>query len=159
MTSPGGEDPSATPGGSPLPLPVDPSSDPQLIPPTLPPGTPGPRPTTTAPARHLSTAGQVVSGDWPAQAADQIVNLVDNVRDKTTGPIQTAARALIYGILAGILGVVVVVLLIIWFIRLLDILVDKYLPWGDIWLPYAILGVILLAAGTFFFRRRRLVPS
>ncbi len=123
----------------------------------MPPGVLPPRPRGASVAGHpIHTAERVVSGDWPAQAADQIVTLVDNVKDKTTGPIQTAARGLVYGVLAAILGVVVLVLLIIWFIRLLDILVDRFIPWGDIWLPYAILGVIFMVVGTIIFRRRRL---
>jgi hypothetical protein len=107
----------------------------------------------------MSTAGQVISGDWPAEAADRIVDLVDNVRDKTTGPIQTIARAVVYGLLAAILALIVSVLLIIGFIRVLDIVVDHFLPWGHIWLPYAVLGAIFAVAGAIVFRRRRLAPS
>ena len=33
-----------------------------------------------------------VGGDWPAQAADTIVKVVGQVRDKTTGPAIKAAR-------------------------------------------------------------------
>ncbi len=105
-----------------------------------------------------TAASQVVAGDWPAQAADRIVDLVDTVRDKTTGPIQTAARAAVYGLVAAILGVVVFVLLIIFAIRVLDIVVDEFIPWGGIWLPYLILGVLFIGAGSFFFRRRRRAP-
>ena len=97
-----------------------------------------------------------MSGDWPAQAADRIVDLVDTVRDKTTGPIQTAARGAVYGVVAAILAVIVFVLLIIFAIRGLDILiVNEFIPWGGIWLPYLILGVVFIGAGSFFFRRRR----
>ncbi len=103
----------------------------------------------------MANASQVVAGDWPAVAADRIVDVVDTVRDKTTGPAQTAARAAVYGLLAAILAVVVVVLLIIFAIRGLDVLVDKFVPWGGIWLPYCILGVILIVVGSFVFRRRR----
>ena len=58
------------------------------------------------------------------------------------------ARGAVYGLVAVILGVVVVVLLIIFSIRLLDVLVDEFIPWGGIWLPYLILGVIFLVAGS-----------
>ena len=87
------------------------------------------------------------------------MDLVDNVRDKTTGPVQTVARGAVYGLVAAILGVVVVVLLIIFFIRLLVVLVDEFIPWGGIWLPYLILGVIFLIAGILLFRRRRQAPA
>jgi hypothetical protein len=107
------------------------------------------------PQRPGSGTAQIIAGDWPAQAADRIVDLVDTVRDKTTGPVQKAARAAVYGLIGVILGIVVVVLIIILLIRLLDILVDKFVPWGGIWLPYLIVGAILIAVGSFFFRRRR----
>ncbi len=81
------------------------------------------------------------------------------MRDKTTGPIQTAARGAVYGLVAAILGVVVFVLLIIFAIRGLDILVNEFIPWGGIWLPYLILGVVFIGAGSFFFRRRRHAPA
>ena len=42
--------------------------------------------------------------DWPAKATDQIVSLVDQIRDKTTGPAIRAARAMVFGFLAAMLG-------------------------------------------------------
>lgn len=174
MTSPADGDPAATGGpGPPDAVPGSPETG-AGSPPA--PGSLGPSPTTTptvtrsgpsAVSRGLSTglgpaggaAGQIVSGDWPAQAADRIVDLVDTVRDKTTGPIQTAARGTVYGLVAVILAVVVFVLLIIFAIRGLDILVNEFIPWGGIWLPYLILGVVFIVAGSFFFRRRRQTPT
>ncbi len=54
-----------------------------------------------------------------------------------------------------LVGIVVLVLLIIGAIRVLDILVDHFIPWGDIWLPYLILGIVFMVAGAIVFRRRR----
>ena len=108
----------------------------------------GPRP--TAAGHALPT--DVLSGNWPGQAADLVVDTVDKVRDKTTGPIQTAARGLVYGIVALVLGTMVAVLLIVGAVRLLD----AVQPWGNVWLPYLELGVVFLGVGIFLFRRRRL---
>ena len=94
----------------------------------------------------------MLNGNWPAQAADTIVGAVDRVREKTTGPIQTAARGLVYGIVALVLGTMVAVLLIVGSIRLLDAIQ----PWGNVWLPYLQLGLIFLVVGSLVFRRRRL---
>ena len=44
------------------------------------------------------------TSDWPAQATDTIVNLVDQVRAKTTGPAITVARGLVFGLIVGVLG-------------------------------------------------------
>jgi hypothetical protein len=153
MTSPADGDPARTAG------PDEPG------PPDLTSGAAAPTPTTTGATgaglpkplatRPSLSAADIVTGDWPAQAADRIVDVVDTVRDKTTGPVQTAARGAVYGLMAAILAVVVFVLVIIFAIRGLDILVDEFIPWGGIWLPYLILGVVFLLAGTVLFRRRR----
>jgi hypothetical protein len=82
-----------------------------------------------------------------------VVGAVDTVRDKTTGPAQTAARGLVYGILVAVLGTMVAILVIIGLVRLLD----AVQPWGNIWLPYLELGIVFLAAGFVVFRRRRLI--
>jgi hypothetical protein len=155
MTSPAEGDPAVAPGS-----PGASGSPPVGAPP---PGAAGSRPQGSSPTpathHHPSAAAQITSGEWPAQAADRIVDLVDTVRDKTTGPLQKAARAAVYGLVAVILGVVVVVLVIILAIRVLDVLVDEFVPWGGIWLPYLILGAIFIVAGSFLFRRRRHAPA
>jgi hypothetical protein len=134
MTSPAGGDPLST--SSPPDHPLPPSS----------------RPTGRA---SLPSAASFTSGTWPADTADRIVDLVDTVRDKTTGPAQTGARSVVYGLLAALVGIVVLVLVIIGAVRGLDILVDRFISWGHIWLPYLILGVVFMVAGALVFRRRR----
>ena len=167
MTSPADGDPAAASGSVPPaatgPASAATGSGPAPGPQNAPRGAAGgataaPRPNPTS-GHPVAAAGQLVAGDWPAQAADRIVDLVDTVRDKTTGPVQTAARGAVYGLVAFILGVVVVVLLIIFAIRGLDILVDEFIPWGGIWLPYLILGVLFIGAGSVMFRRRRQTPA
>jgi hypothetical protein len=145
MTTPGSGPPSGDPSE---PRPAGPATGPDV----------GPTGEASARAagRSKSTTHdsptEVLTGNWPAQAADTIVGVVDKVRDKTTGPIQTAARGLVYGIVAAVLGTMVAVLLIIGAIRLLD----AVQPWGNVWLPYLELGLIFLVAGSLIFRRRRL---
>jgi hypothetical protein len=115
------------------------------------PGGRDPLPPTTGLERAMG-----LTSDWPAQAADRIVAAVDTVRDKTTGPAQKAARAVVYGVVALSLGIVLFVLVIIGMVRLLDVIVDHFFPWGHAWLPYMIMGAIFLSAGWVVFRRRRL---
>jgi hypothetical protein len=71
------------------------------------------------------------------------------VRDRTAAPISTVARGLVYGVFAGVLGIVVGVLAIIALVRLLD----EALPSG-VWLPYLILGLVFVLAGALVFRKR-----
>ena len=97
----------------------------------------------------------MLGGDWPVQAADAIVNGVDTLRDKTTGPAQKAARALVYGLLAAVLGTMVAILLIIGLVRLVDSIVGLFMDPPRIWVTYLIVGVIFTIAGYLVFRRRR----
>jgi hypothetical protein len=99
--------------------------------------------------------GHILSGDWPVQAADTIVKGVDTLRDKTTGPAQKAARALVYGLLAAVLGMMVAILLLIGLIRLIDSIVGIFMDEPRIWVTYLILGVAFTAIGAVVFRRRR----
>lgn len=91
--------------------------------------------------------------DWPAQATTAIVNLVDQVRDKTTGPVLTVARGLVFGLLAAVLGVAVFVLALIFAIRLLTELT------GRVWLSYLIIGAVFTIAGALVFSRRNSIPA
>ena len=79
---------------------------------------------------------------WPSQATDAIVSAVGKVRDRTTGPAITAARAVVYGLFAAFLGVVAAVLAIVLVIRL----ANNYLP-GAIWSVYLGLGAMFAIGG------------
>jgi apolipoprotein N-acyltransferase len=94
--------------------------------------------------------------DWAAQAADSVVNLVDSVRDRTTGPALTTVRGVVYGTFAGIIGIAALVVFIIGAVRVLDV----YLPsavFGDehVWVVYLILGLAFSVAGGVSWRRRK----
>jgi len=108
-----------------------------------------------APAHNAASVGNILSGDWPVQAADAIVKGVDTLRDKTTGPVQKAARALVYGLLAAVLGTMVTILLLIGLIRLIDSIVGIFMDEPRIWVTYLILGAAFTVIGTVVFRRRR----
>jgi hypothetical protein len=102
------------------------------------------------------SASEVRTDDWPAQATEAIVNVVGTAHDKITGPIQTAARVIVYGLLAAMLATIAVVLLIILGVRVLD----AYLPdaaFGEahVWAAYLILGVLISGAGLYCVRRGR----
>ncbi len=106
-------------------------------------------PPSSAPRSSIPSGASLTGGDWPAQAADAIVNTVEKVRDRTTTPIMKIARGLVFGVFAGTIIITVVVLAIIGVVRLLD----EALPSG-VWLPYLLLGVIFTVIGALIFRRR-----
>lgn len=107
---------------------------------------------TRRPFERLESAEE----DWPAQFADTIVNVVGSVRDKTTGPALTIARAVVYGTFAGLVGCVALVVLVIAGVRF----VDSYLPdaiFGEThtWAAHLIIGLVLTLAGLVLWLRRR----
>ena len=78
--------------------------------------------------------------DWTAQVAGTIESVVTGVRDKTTAPLVTVARGLVYGMVAGVFGIAIMILMTITAVRLLDIIMP-------IWLTYLVLGGIFLLGG------------
>jgi hypothetical protein len=87
--------------------------------------------------------------DWTVQAADRIEGLVTAIHDKTTVPLTTAARAVVYGILAAFAGGTALVLTAIIAVRLLDLL-----P-GGVWVAHLITGMVFSLIGVLLWRQRR----
>jgi hypothetical protein len=97
--------------------------------------------------------------DWPAQATDTIVKVVGQVRDKTTGPIITVARGVVYGTLAAILGTIAAVLFFIFLIRGLTVLVEELWEPGKVWAVYLGLGVLLTLIGWIVMKKASAAPA
>ena len=117
-----------------------------MTPPVPPPG-PGPSPVTSPPAVARPQA------DWAAEVADRIDEVVAKVRANTSDRLVGVARMVVYGLLAAVMGITAVILLVIFAIRLLDVIIP-----GEVWIPYAILGAIFLAAGLLLWSKRTARP-
>lgn len=91
---------------------------------------------------------------WPDQATDLIVQGVGTVRDKTVGPAMTAARGVVYGLFAAMVGVMSLVLFCIFFVRL----VVNYLPGHRVWAAEMLLGVLFCIGALPLWARARKVP-
>lgn len=102
---------------------------------------------TPAPHRTPSPGGMIPS-EWPAQAADTIVDTIAKVRDRTTKPAIVAARGLVYGLMAGVVGIIAFVLLLILIVRLWA----NYVP-GHVWVIYAIFFAVFSGLGLWMLRR------
>ncbi len=89
------------------------------------------------------------SEDWSEQAADTVVKVVDAVREKTTGPLLTIARAIVYGLIGVFAVMVALVVLTIALVRL----VDAYLP-GEVWSAHLLIGALFTLAGLVVWRKR-----
>ena len=99
------------------------------------------------------SASDVRTDDWPTQATEAIVKVVGTAHDKITGPIRTAARVIVYGLLAAILGVTAFVLLVIMALRL----VNNYLPesvFGEshMWAAHLLVGTLFTSFGLLLLR-------
>jgi len=99
--------------------------------------------------------GSAVGRDWPDEVADRIESVVGTVRARTTVPVTKAARGVVFGLVAGVLGTAAFLLFIIAIVRLLDV----YLPWHPlarrVWTVDAGAAAIFLGAGAFAWRKRR----
>lgn len=99
----------------------------------------------------VRAADQPAAGDdWTKSVADAVETVVSTLRNRTTVPLTTVARALVFGLVAAVLGGTALVLLVAALVRFLD----SYVP-GDVWIPYAVLGAIFVVAGVFIWRRRQ----
>src|ERR1700722_12497979 len=91
--------------------------------------------------------------DWTNEVADRIESVVTTVRDKTTVPVQKVASAVVYGLVAGLLGALALILLLVGGFRLLF----AYLPFHPegrrVWTTYMTLGAIFTVVGGFFWRK------
>ncbi len=87
--------------------------------------------------------------DWAADTADRIDQLVEAVRSRTADKLVVVARAVVYGLLAAVMGAMALILLLIAAIRFLD----SYIPRG-VWIPYLALGAILVVVGLFLWSKR-----
>ena len=108
------------------------------------------------PAPRSGASGGVIPAEWPAQAADTIVETIDKVRDKTTRPVLTAARAVVYGLLGVIVGTASAILAFILVVRLYE----NYVP-GPIWPLYAGIALAFFGLGFVLLKRANgpAVPS
>ena len=106
----------------------------------------------------LSSDGRAADGttdrDWPAQIADTAVRIIEQIRDKTTRRAITAARAIVFGLVALSIGTVAAFLLLIGTIRVVNV----YLP-GKVWTTYLLLGGIFTLVGAFLFSKRKPVTG
>lgn len=87
--------------------------------------------------------------DWTADLLDRLDHLIDVVRTNTTDRLVKVARAVVFGVIAVILGTMAAIVAVIGAIRLLDVLLPS-----SVWLPYVVLGAIFLGLGLFLWSKR-----
>lgn len=93
---------------------------------------------------------QQQTGDWAAQLVDQLEGFVQTITSKTTQPLRSIARALVYGVFVSGLAIAMLLLFTIGAVRGLTNLVG-----GRAWLAHTILGGIFVVVGMLLWRKRR----
>lgn len=94
--------------------------------------------------------------NWAADLADTVERVVGNVRAKTTQPLVKVTRAVVFGLLALILGVAAIGLAIVMATRGLQ----EFLDWikvrrsAAVYLSYLGVGGIFSLAGLFVLGKR-----
>lgn len=102
-----------------------------------------------------SASPEPTGSDWAGDMAGRIDSVVGAVRDKTTVPATTAARAVVYGLIVGVLGAAFGILAVIGVIRLLDVYLPFHPVGRRVWVVDAGASAIFLVGGAFLWRRRR----
>ena len=88
-----------------------------------------------------------------ARALDTIDTVVATVNDRAVRPAVVAARSIVFGIVIAVIGLTVVIMFCIGFIRLTTIAGHR------IWASYIVLGLIFSAVGAVLYTRRGLPPD
>lgn len=109
-------------------------------------------------AGHSKTGRNGASGPDADPAVDDSIDAavvrftdaVEAVRSRTSGPLVTAVRALVYGVAIATAAVAVVVLLAVAAVRALDIVVP-----GDVWAAHLITSAAFGVAGAWAWSKRR----
>lgn len=120
---------------------------------------PGEKPVTNSLKGHASVSERSASTpspsdetDWADQVTNLVVDVVDKVRDRTTGPILEYSRALVHLIVSLIVTLPVILLLMVGVVRLLAWAV------GEVWIAYGIIGVVFVAVGALLWSKRSHLP-
>jgi hypothetical protein len=93
--------------------------------------------------------------DWPKQAADAVDNVVMQVRDKGTAKVVFAARALVFGLLAAIGGLVALVLFLVGSTRAVQVIAAEVTDSRRAaYISYLVMGTIFVLIGLILMRKR-----
>jgi hypothetical protein len=92
--------------------------------------------------------------DWTTEAADRIESVVTAVRDKTTVPVQKAARIVVYGLVGLVIGVLALILLVVAVFRL-HVYIPVHHEGRKVWIADVGVGAIFVLLGGLLWSRRK----
>ena len=92
---------------------------------------------------------------WAKKTVDAIDRWVDFISDKTTRPIANLVRLVVFGVIAVVATITIIVLALIGISRALNELLDIWLTRQDaVWISYFILSFVFVVIGAWLMRRR-----
>lgn len=92
---------------------------------------------------------------WAKKTVAVIDRWVDFVSDKTTRPIANLVRLVVFGLIALVAAITIIVLALVGISRGLNELLDVWLTRDDaVWVSYFILSSIFVAIGIWLMRKR-----
>ena len=92
---------------------------------------------------------------WAKKTVDAIDRWVDFISDKTTRPIANLVRLVVFGVIAMVATITIIVLALIGISRALNELLDIWLTRQDaVWISYFILSFVFVVIGAWLMRRR-----
>lgn len=92
---------------------------------------------------------------WAKKTVEAIDRWVDFISDKTTRPIANLVRLVVFGVIAVVATITIIVLALIGISRALNELLDIWLTRQDaVWISYFILSFVFMAIGAWLMRRR-----
>jgi hypothetical protein len=94
--------------------------------------------------------------DWATDTAELIDRTVGNVRDRIVEPAESVGRTIVFGTLAGLVGIAIVVIAVIAVFHVLVILANELTPGPDdnAWIAWLFLGGILEVVGVLLWSKR-----
>ena len=113
------------------------------------PDTATPEPALSPPQPPSTPVEPGSSQDWTDQVTGLIVDNVDKVRNKTTGPILEVSRGSVHAVVAVTLLLPVAVLFLVLTVRVLT-----YFVFREVWITYTVLGVLFTLVGVVLWSRR-----
>ena len=92
---------------------------------------------------------------WAKKTVEAIDRWVDFISDKTTRPIANLVRLVVFGVIAVVATITIIVLALIGISRALNELLDIWLSRQDaVWISYFILSFVFVVIGAWLMRRR-----
>ncbi|MGD0808448.1 MAG: hypothetical protein ABSA91_01865 [Acidimicrobiales bacterium] len=110
--------------------------------------------TASGPSGPPSAPGPQVKA-WADELSDYVVEGVGWLKARTTVPVMTVLRVVVYGLVVAVALLVALVLGVIGLVRMWDAYVPLSPEGRRVWLGYVVVGGLLFVAGAVLLARRR----